>query len=265
MGKIYEALELARRVESKPQDKGNSPLFLERGLSLGRELVVVHQPDSVLAESFRFLRAKITKPASGRPPRTILVTSSLMDEGKSFVAANLAVTISQSVDEFVLLIDADLRKPSIAAIFGVPDQIDGLSTYLEGNTPLPSLLRKTSLDKLVILPAGQSSDAPAEMLSSEKMKALIGEVRDRYPDRHVVIDSPPVELAPETSVVANEVDGILFVARYGQTPRHVLKSALAKLQRDKILGVIFNDCSETLKIYKGYGDYSKYGYRRKVS
>jgi capsular exopolysaccharide synthesis family protein len=178
------------------------------------------------------------------------------------VASNLAAAISQGIEESVLLVDTDLRNSTLHQFFGMPFPREGLSTYLAGGALLPSLLRKTSIRKLTLLPAGNSTDSPAELLSSEKMKMLLQEVRDRYADRFVVIDSPPVELTPESAVIANEVDAVVFVVRYGMTPRKAVKSALEKIRKDKLLGLVFNGYNKPLKFYDQYG-YHKYGYKKK--
>lgn len=271
MGKIYEALELGRKereaqtgLPALPHPAGIAPApgGAASGIVAPQDLWVVSEPDSLMAECFRFLRSKIIRPAGGKPPRTILVTSALTGEGKTFVAANLASAICQGIEESVLLLDADLRKSTLHEFFGMAYPRHGLSTYLSGQARIPELLRKTTIEKLTVLPAGNSTDIPAELLSSEKMKMLLREVRDRYPDRFVVIDSPPVELTPETAVIANEVDGIVFVVRYGMTPRNAVKSALSKLSREKLLGLVFNGYNKPLKFYDQYG-YHKYGYKKR--
>lgn len=263
MGKIYEALELAREARQDGNSDGKVlDIFAGRPAYVPEKLFALSQPDSVLAECFRFLRATIIRPAKGEPPRTILVTSALMGEGKTFIASNLAASISQGIEDFVLLVDTDLRRSAVHEIFGMNFSKEGLSTYLSQNKPLPSLLKKTVINKLSILPAGDATDKPAELLSSEKMKTLIQEVRNRYADRFVVIDSAPVELAPETVVVASEVDAVIFVVKYGETSRHAVKSAMEKLQKEKILGVVFNGYQQAVKVYQKYG-YKNYGYRKK--
>lgn len=271
MGKIYEALELAKknREPHKPEltvipflGDEQEPLLVDRRRAPHPDLEVLKDPASIMAECFRFLRSKVTRPATGDPPRTILVTSAISGEGKTFVASNLAAMISQSPEEFVLLIDADLRAPKLHSTMGMTLPREGLCTYLSQNAPLPSLLVKTAMDRLSFLPAGHYKDNPAELLSSSKMKALLQEVRDRYSDRFVIIDSPPIELAPETSVIANEVDGIIFVVRYASSPRQSVKSAMEKMQKEKVLGVVFNGCDEVSGLYSRYG-YGKYGYGKK--
>ncbi len=261
MSKIYEALERARQNKGpapRPPQPEPAPSPVEPPGDA--ELFAVTRPGSTLAECFRFLRSRILRPITGVPPRTILVTSPLRGDGKTFVACNLAASISVSVEEYVLLIDTDLRGPRVHRVFGLDSGDEGLSSHLARGVPLPDLLRKTSLEKLTILPAGNSTKIPVELLSSEKMRGLIRETRDRYPDRYVIIDAPPLELAPESSVIANEVDGVIMVVRYGKTPRKAVKSALEKISRDKLLGVVFNGYDEPLKSHEFYGGY--YGYQK---
>ena len=259
MGKIYQALERAEYHDEEPPKQSPASIF---DLDPTNELVVLGKPGSAIAEQFRFLRSVITRPTQCAVPKTILVTSAMQGEGKSFTAANLAVTIAQGLDEFVLLVDADLRNPQLHRIFGVPDQGEkGLSTHLSEGEPLERLLRKTSIEKLTVLPAGNSASNPAELLVSAKMKAFISEVRDRYPDRIVVFDSPPTELAPESLVMANEVDGVFMVVRRATTPRELVKTTLEKFQREKFMGLIFNADKGLSKKYSGYKKNSKkYGY-----
>lgn len=262
MGKIFEALEEVKRSRRVVPTSFEFNALQETPSNLSDDLVVVNDRDPVIAECFRFLRSKILRPAEGDSPRTILVTSALTGDGKTFVASNLATMISHGIDEFVLLMDTDLRRCSVHQRFGLGPVKAGLSTYLVGDASLESVLRKTSIRKLSILPAGNSTNIPSELLSSDKMRSLIRELRDRYPDRYVIIDSPPVELAPETAVIANEVDAILFVVRYGASPRSAVKAALKKLPREKILGMVFNGYSKTQQFYERYGLY-KYGEARK--
>ena len=104
-----------------------------------------------------------------------------MDEGKTFVSCNLAASISLTPDEHVLLVDADIRKPDVHKVFGIPPEREGLSAYLKGKASLPYLLNKTGFDKLTVLPAGNSVSTPAELLSSLRMKEMIRELADRVP------------------------------------------------------------------------------------
>lgn len=260
MSKIYEALEKARQ-DRQTDERFDLVPVMDSAKPWPGGLIVLDDADSHIAECFRFLRSKVTRPAAGEPPRTILVSSALEEEGKTFVACNLAASISQSLEEHVLVIDADLRSPRVHEVFGLHAYREGLSTFLTGRLTLPELLKKTEINKLTILPAGNSTDIPCELLSSTRMKDLIREVRERYKDRFVIIDSPPLELTPETSVLANQVDAVILVVRHGKTPRDAVKAALGKIQKEKLLGVVYNGYDEPLRRYGAYARY-RYGYGR---
>ena len=195
---------------------------------------------------------------SGKVARSIMVTSAVPGEGKSFVAANLAISIAQSIQEHVLIIDSDMRVPSIHRQFGF-DDIPGLSEYLANGTPLSMLLQKTKVDKLSILPAGKPPHNPAELLSSQRMSKLLEEVRERYSDRYIIIDSPPPKLTAEANALARQVDGILLIVKYGSTPRDMVSDLIELLGKEKILGVVFNRVDMRLSNYLAYKRYAKYG------
>lgn len=203
------------------------------------DLVSLLRPKGPETELFRVLRTRILFPQNGkRPPRTILVTSALAEEGKSFMAANLAVTIAQNVDEHVLLVDCDLRKPSICTRFGYGG-VKGLSDYLANGIELAPLLLKTGVHKLSLLPAGTPPPNPSELISSARMAALLEELKARYEDRYIILDSPPPTMAAETLAIAQWVDGILVVVKYG-TPLDLVEELLAHLDREKLVGAVIN-------------------------
>ncbi len=255
MGKFYQALK-----KSKNQKDKETPLdVLKLSTGPSTDLVVVKYPGSPAAEYFRFLRSQLIYPAHREPPRTIMVTSAVSGDGKTFVATNLAASIATGIKEHALLLDCDLRDPSLYKIFGISTKREGLSSYLTNKSELPDLLYKTDIPKLTILPGGNSSDNPSELLSSEKMQHLISDVRDRYPDRFVILDTTPLELTPETSVLVNQVDGVLMVVKYGKTPRKLVKSAIERIGKEKLLGIVFNGYEKPMHAYTRYG----YGYGKK--
>ena len=223
------------------------------------DLVSLANPAAPEAELFKLLRSRILFPLNGRPPRTILVTSAVAEEGKSFVASNLAVNIAKNVDEHVLLVDCDLRKPSIHAKFGI-NGVKGLCEYLSAELELSSLLIKTGVEKLTLLTSGTPPPNPSELITSSKMAALIEELKARYDDRYIIIDSPPPMMAPETSAIAKWVDGILVVAKYG-TSMDLVEELVSLLDREKIIGVVINKISQrefrsySYKKYYGSGGY----------
>jgi exopolysaccharide/PEP-CTERM locus tyrosine autokinase len=225
---------------------------------LHKNLVSLLDPQSFEAEQFKMLRNTILFPVAGVTPRSILITSALPGDGKSFVSANLAVSIAMNVNKHVLLVDCDLRKPDLHRVFGFGD-VPGLSDYLAEYRSLDSLLLKTTVEKLTLLPAGPIPSNPSELTSSERMSAMLKEVKHRYQDRLILIDSPPPGLAAETSFLARQVDGILLVVKYGKTPKEDVEDLMETVGSDKILGVVINYLDMPMSRRYGYGKYSKYG------
>jgi len=273
LGKIFKALEKSQKNDSTVLNEYNgfseeaaieedSDLHhvtdLEIPKTVDASLVTVTRPHSAEAEQFRQLKNTILFPEKGEPPRTIMVTSASPSEGKSFVSSNLAVSIAQSIDEYVLLMDCDLRKPSIHSRFGY-SEIDGLSEYLSSAKPLSSLLVKTFLDKLTILPGGTIPSNPSELLSSEQMRRLLHEVRLRYSDRYIIIDTPPPSMTSETNALARQVDAVIIVIREGMTRVKDVQNIIDIYGKEKIFGVVKNFSKP--KSRYGYA-YEKYGYTK---
>ncbi|WP_321495908.1 CpsD/CapB family tyrosine-protein kinase [uncultured Desulfobacter sp.] len=281
MGKIFSALEKAGNkvtpeIESKSSDDSavacenscedpvdskvseqTKALVPPHSGSPNNALVTFEEPNSIAAEQFRLLKNNLLFPEKGTPPKTIMVTSASPSEGKSFVSANLAVSIAQSIDEYVLLMDCDLRRPTIHTFFNFDDREKGLSDYLVNKVPLSSVLKKTPVNKLTVLTAGQIPPNPSELLSSDQMRHLLHEVKQRYTDRYIIIDTPPPYLTSETNAIARFVDGIILVVRQGKTRIKEVSDILDIYGTDKILGVVKNFSKKTVGY--GYG-YHKYGY-----
>jgi protein-tyrosine kinase len=211
------------------------------------------------AESFRILRSRILHPHEGQKKvRTIMVTSSAPSEGKSFVSANLGVSIAQGLDQHALLVDCDLRKPTLARLFGLTSESQrGLADYLaETKCELAGLLQKTSVPKLSILPSGTPPVNPAELLASARMSRLVEELSGRYADRFIIFDSPPFQIASESSVLSQAVDGIVLVIGYGKSDRNLVRNMVDSIGREKIIGVVFNGMKSNFlqqKILDAYG------------
>jgi len=278
LGKIFDALEKSnkennvsasaekssrfkvydRKVMEKEASGAIKTVFGNKGTD--KNMVSLLEPQSFEAEQFKHLRTNILFPVSGKPPRLIMVTSALPDEGKSFVSANLAVSIAQNINEHVLLIDCDVRCPSIHNSFGFGD-MPGLSEYLNKDTPLSSLLLKTEINKLTILPGGIPPQNPAELMSSNQMAELLKEIKSRYSDRYIIVDSPPPNLTSETNVIARQVDGILLVVKAGSTRREMVGDLIEMMGKEKVLGVVMNWFDMSSATYHGYGHekYSQYG------
>jgi len=276
MGKIFEALEKSNKDHSIPEAKDSTfqassngeheshgfsfdeAEALDQENSIDQNLVTLLQPRSIEAEQFNILKTNILFPASGKPPHSIMVTSAAPGEGKSFIAANLAISIALNIDEYALLVDCDFRKPCIHNRFGF-GEVPGLSDYLSNKTTLSSVLLKTKVNKLTILPVGKPPHNPSELLSSNLMSTLLGELTKRYRDRYIIIDSPPPQLTAETNALARQVDGIVLVVKYGSTPRKMVDELINILDKEKILGIIMNWFNIRSSKYYGYGSYGKYG------
>ena len=275
MGKIFDALKKsdkesissAPRHEKSVTAKTKMPKKIEAQLDIEKPihehakinecLVTLLNPDSFEAEQFKILRTNLLFPVSGNPPRTIMVTSAVPGEGKSFVSANLAISIARGIDEHVLLMDCDIRRPCLHSRFGFND-VRGLSDYLANGASIPSVLLKTRLKKLTLLPGGKKYNNFSELLTSEKMSALLKEVKIRYKDRYIIIDSPPPQLTAESSAIARQVDGIILVVKYGSTNRELVSDLINIIGKEKILGVIINWFDMRSSSYYGYGKYKKY-------
>jgi exopolysaccharide/PEP-CTERM locus tyrosine autokinase len=227
------------------------------GKEMDPNLIVYHRPQSMEAEFFKILKTNILFPSKGNPPRSILVTSAVPGEGKSFVTANLAISIANGIEDHVLLMDCDMRRPTIHSKFGIPG-IVGLNEYLTKGVPLSELLVNTVIDKLTILPVGGLPTNPTELLSSAHMKKLLDEVKQRYRDRFILVDSPPPQLTAETAALAKRVDGVLLVIKAGKTPRKLINEIIEQIGREKIIGVVLNWYDIPFTKYYGYGKYNKY-------
>jgi len=244
-------------TESPEADKKIS----EENNNIDGNLVMLLRPRSFEAEQFRILRTNLLFPESGKAPRSIMVTSAVPGEGKSFISLNLAISIAQNVDnKYALLIDCDMHSPCIHKRFGFNDSPPGLSEHLSEDIPLSSLILKTGISRLSILPGGKPPPNPSELLSSEKMSALLKDVQSRYNDRYTVIDSPPPKLTAETGVIAKQVDGVLLVVKYGSTPRKEVAELIDILGKDRILGIITNwaDTRITYRMYRKHIQRSSY-------
>ncbi|MBN1847935.1 MAG: polysaccharide biosynthesis tyrosine autokinase [Deltaproteobacteria bacterium] len=270
MGKISDALEKykkerAVKTEPLPLNKPATSRELEKNRpapidfvmpeTYSPKLITLSSPDSLDAENFKVLRAQILFAKDRKRPRLIMVTSVFPGEGKTFVATNLAASIAQGVDEYVLLLDCDLRRSTAHKLFGFSNLV-GLSEYLRGEKELSDLFLKTQIKKLSFIPAGRPSPNPSELLASNKMKTLLHEVKNRYDDRLVILDTAPSQVLAEANVLSQYVDGIIFVIRAQKTPREAIRKGIELIGKDKILGIVFNDYQQPFKSYGQY--YKKY-------
>lgn len=223
------------------------------------------ESSSTIAENFRKLRTVILHPDKGEPPRTILITSAVSEEGKGFTTANLGYAIAQGLGTSCLAMDCDLRRPTLAEIFGYRGQQQGISQYLNGDlTEWKKLILPTAHKKLSIFPSGPSPENPAELIDSPYMQDLLAEIVAEQDDRIVLLDSPPMVAAAESSILAKLVDKVVIVVRWNTSGREQVKNLIEAIGRDKIIGIVFNafelNALDAVLQKKGYyGYYSYYG------
>ncbi|HEX6463660.1 MAG TPA: CpsD/CapB family tyrosine-protein kinase [Vicinamibacterales bacterium] len=223
--------------------------------SLEARLVAAHASQSLAAEQFRSLRTRIKAAENGHAQRVIIVTSPNTGDGKSLTAANLALTMAQEFQQRVLLLDADLRRPSIHHMFGI-NETPGLSDVLMGGSTVEDALVELPEHHLMVLPSGLVPVHPAELLGSAGMRRVIDTLRTRF-DR-IILDMPPVAPLADVSIASGMVDGILMIVRAGVTPKPAIERALAGLEMSKVLGLVLNDAGASGRY--GYDDYDYGGY-----
>jgi len=210
--------------------------------------VAATSPGSVAAEHYRLLRTRLEGKENGRRTQLLLVTSPRMGDGKTTTSANLALTMAQEFHQRVLLVETDLRRPTLGDLFGLPPG-PGLVDVLLGGVSLESALVQIPGQQLFLLPGGLAAPRSAGLLESSMMQQTVDALRGRF-DR-IVMDAPPITIA-DTHVLCRVADGVLFVVRAGVTPRSAVERALAEMDADKLLGVVLNDADS--------GDEAGYGY-----
>jgi len=203
-----------------------------RLVSLGKE-------GSLGAEKFRFLAVRLRQLRQSRPLKKVLITSTIPEEGKSTVAANLACTLARRKPQKTLLLEGDLRRPNVTAQFGL-DKLPGLCEWLSGETPTISIYRLENLG-VWILPAGTAPENPLELMQSGKLAPLMEQLETWFD--WIIIDSPPVLPLADTSLWARVADGILLVTRTGITEKQQLQLGIEAIEKSKLLGALVNSSS----------------------
>jgi receptor protein-tyrosine kinase len=222
-----------------------------------------------IAESFRRIKRKVlmqvAKPEDGVPANLVMVTSALAGEGKTFCAINLAISIALEMDHSVLLVDADVAKPSVPKMLGFEAEKGLMDLLLDRRIDLAEVMCKTDIDKLSLLPAGKVDLRASELLASDTMRMLLREMAARYRDRIIIFDSPPLLAASEAGVLASQMGQIVMVVEAGKTTEAALKDALGRIETSNVTGLLLNKGEGNgLRYFGGYGygdGYGGYGYR----
>lgn len=223
-------------------------------------IVTLEERHSPMAEAYRHLRTSLLFSSAGKPPQTILVTSSQPSEGKTTTAINTAITLAQS-DVDVVIIDCDLRRPRLHSYFDM-ENTQGLTNYLSGEPNTDHLIKRCKgLPKLRVITSGPIPPNPAELLSSDEMKKLLQFLRGRY--KHVIIDSPPAISFTDAAILSTLVDGVVLVAMAGKSSLHLMRRFKQRLGNigARIYGVVLNGIKSSSVEYDYYGNgyYDYYG------
>lgn len=242
-------------------DSPTVPVFQGFNRAVSEKIVAADQarPDAV--EQYRKLAATMHHAQVDRGIKVLLVASAIMGEGKTLTSTNLALTLSESYRRRVLLVDADLRKPSLHDVFQVPN-VSGLSDGLEGDADQRLSLLQVS-PTLTLLPAGRPLHDPMGALTSTRMRRILEEAREAFD--WVIIDTPPVGMLTDANILSQMVDGSLLVVSAGRTPFGIVQKAAEALGRERLLGVVLNrvDPDDQPHGEAGYGYGYYYGYGRK--
>ncbi len=226
-------------------------------------IVTPQAPRSHLADEYRVIKRPLIANAVGRgaAPVThgnlIMVTSALAGEGKSFTSVNLAMSIAAELDHTVMLVDADVARPSILQMLGLPPS-PGLLELLEGKADMASVLLRTDVDKLTILPSGSPHPKATELLASDAMSALLDDMATRYPDRIIIFDSPPLLLTTESRVLATHMGQIVVVVHADRTLQGTVRQALATIESCPVKLMVLNKARAGVS--GAYGEGYAYGY-----
>ena len=258
---VAENASQAPHVESHTAPaRTGSTRKVELDLTRMRELGMVTAAGgrTNLLEEFRIIKRPLLKRAfeergpKDNPRNLIMVTSSLPGEGKTYSSINLAMSIAMELDHTVLLVDADVARPSVLRTLGLPAH-RGLMDILIGDGPdVADVLLRTNVDTLTILPAGTSTPRATELLASSTMTKLLHELANRYPDRIIIFDSPPLLLTSESRVLASHMGQIVVVVEAQTTTQHAVKEALHKLEGFANVNLIYNKTRDIPGIEETY-------------
>lgn len=259
IGKLVAELEPRKASSESPVSPELTPVEAQNGdarsrvlrqfgtlpisLALGGRLVALTQQDCPAAEAFRLLSVRLRDIARTRSLKKILITSTIPQEGKTTVAANLAVTLARLTQQKVLLLEGDVRRPALTPMLGIRGG-PGICEWLRGEFKLTECVHQLEGCGLWLLPAGKSPQNPLEVLQSAKLSALMSQLCEWFDV--IIIDSPPMLPLADTSVWMRTADGILLVSRLGTTEKRQLKRGLEALDQQKVIGALLN-CSKNSK------------------
>jgi len=253
-------------TKSSSLSKCNDVLQLDKSELAQRGFLIDNGTRKSIKDEFRQIKRKLISNAFGAVSKTlhhsnlVMVSSSKPNEGKTFISINLALSIALEQDKTVLLIDADVLRPSINRELGF-GPIPGLIEYLLGHqNDISDIMYSTNIDKLKVIPAGEPHHLSNELLASDRMESLASELAERYPDRIVIFDCPPLIGVTETLVLANLMGQALVVVEESKTQIEDIKKATENLNEDLALGLVLN---KAIRSHQDMYGYYGYGYGTK--
>jgi protein-tyrosine kinase len=223
--------------------------------------IIMKKANDLRADLFRVLRTNILKQLHENNWSTFFITSATPGAGKSLVAINLAIAIAMEGNHTVLLVDADMRKPSVSNHLGIQAEY-GLNDYLTGSTSIEQILIHPEIENLVLLPSIESNNNFSELISSSKMVELIQQTKSRYESRIIIFDIAPIFVADDALLFMSYCDAALFVVEDEVNTPDELQHAMMILEETNLLGIVLNKSRLPLPSYKyGYGYGNGYGYK----
>jgi non-specific protein-tyrosine kinase len=235
---IGESVDVDATGWVSPQYKVSRKVHLDPGV-LERNRLIGLLGESDESRYFKIVRTQIQQRMRANGWNTLMVTSVHPGEGKTFTSINLAAMFAKEFDQTVLLVDADLRKPSIHRYLGY-ESTSGLGDYLLGAKELSQIIAWVGVEKLTVISGGENFEQRAEVLNSPRMRSLVTEMKHRYQDRYLFFDVPPVLESADAMVFSELVDAIVLVVREGKTPMPDIRKALEYLPANKFLGYVMN-------------------------
>jgi protein-tyrosine kinase len=258
-------LPLAAQSHDEPSGRGSKSVELNLNALAVKGYLTPGSPRTPMADQYRVIKRPLIKNAVGQGAATlnhanlIMVTSALAGEGKSFTSLNLAMSMAAELDHTVMLVDADVARPSLLRMLGLPPG-PGLLDVLEGQAEMTDVLLRTNVDKLTLLPSGTPHPRATELLASEAMRELLNDMAQRYPDRIIIFDSPPLLLTTESRVLATQMGQIVIVVAAEATPQNAVQQALATVENCPLKLMLLNQVRGDASGAYGYGYGYGYGY-----
>jgi non-specific protein-tyrosine kinase len=240
-------------IQSQTSSDITPPVYSQtRTVQVDRQRLITERVFSILekdrvADQYKLLRTMILNKTRPLKNNTIEITSFKEQEGKSLTCVNLAIALAKETRQTVLLVDMDLRRPSIHEILGI-DISPGLKDYFFENVPLKDILVHPDIETLTVLPAGGRIDNSTEIIGSHRMEQLVLEIKRRYQDRYILFDTPALDKCADALVLSSYVDGIVLVARANYTTTEDVAAGMGLLKDKNVLGIVLNDA----ELHKGW-------------